>query len=106
MKTTEQQLAATIEQAKQEITRAIEEAIAAGIKTEISFAGAWLGDVNVLRPVSSADNDCDATIILNLKSGIIRTALNDSNEILQRKKAELQTQIQRIDEELNRRAQR
>lgn len=105
MKTKEQQLAAAIEQAKQQITRAIEEAIADGIKIEFSFSGAWLGDVHVLRPIP-AKNDCDATIILDLKSGIIRTAINDSNEILQRKKAELQTQIQQIDEELNRRAQK
>lgn len=106
MKATEQQLAAAIEQAKQQITRAIEEAIAEGIKIEFSFSGAWLGNVHVLRPVSSAKNDYDATIILDLKSGIIRTAINDSNETLQRKKAELQTQIQQIDEELNRRAQK
>ena len=82
------------------VARAIEQVIDEGAKVENVPFGRSIDGVNLQYPSTT---DCDATIVLFLWSDKIRAVMRGSDEELRQKRATLQDEIDRIDEQLKER---
>lgn len=104
MKTTQEKLTAAIERAERQLVKAFENALTEGITTKCECDGGYIGNKYIVRP--SEGLDYDASIVLHVKSDLIREAISESTDALEHEREQLRKKLAGIDEELNRRAQK
>lgn len=100
MEDTQTLLQKIIAQKEKQIARAIEEAVENGATVEHEMGGlSYIDGILVQRPCYG--QQCDAVIVLQLNSQVIKEAIADDPETLARRKDDLIKQIAEIDKQLN-----